>query len=286
MGRIARLGAVALLVAAFVAAGAGTALAQPPSGAPAYLRLAHLSPDTPNVDVYLASVADPAQNAVIPGVGYGAISDYRPVPAGPYTVSMRPSGAPADQPPVIATTVEAQAGAAYTVAGVGRNAELGLRVLDDQLALPPPGMVRVRVVNASPSAPAVDVALAGGPQVAGGVPFAGQTDYVTAPVGTWTLEVGAAGRPAGQLPVTFDASTVYTVLLVDRDGRLATELHRDSVGAAAVPSGAVDTGLGGLAGSGTGLWWWAGASAVFVLLALVSGTRRRNSVVHPRVKAG
>ena len=63
-----------------------------------YLRLAHLSPDTPKVDVYVASVADPARSFVVPGVGYGAVSPYQPLPAGSYVISMRGAGAPADSP--------------------------------------------------------------------------------------------------------------------------------------------------------------------------------------------
>ena len=75
-----------------------------------YLRLAHLSPDTPKVDVYVASVSDPAQSFVVPGVGYGAVSAYQPLPSGSYVISMRGAGAPADSPAVISTSVDARPG--------------------------------------------------------------------------------------------------------------------------------------------------------------------------------
>jgi len=62
---------VAALLLALVGLGApGVALAAQPEG-PAYLRLAHLSPDTPSVDVYVDSAADPSRSFVVPGVGYG-----------------------------------------------------------------------------------------------------------------------------------------------------------------------------------------------------------------------
>jgi hypothetical protein len=45
---------------------------------------------------------------------------------------MRPAGAPASSPPVISTSVDARPGAAYTVAGMGRSADLGLTVYFDR----------------------------------------------------------------------------------------------------------------------------------------------------------
>ena len=54
----------------------GAALAAPPAAAASvgYVRLAHLSPDTPPVDVYLSSVAGGAPKK-FPAVGYGTV-DY------------------------------------------------------------------------------------------------------------------------------------------------------------------------------------------------------------------
>src|SRR3712207_6768631 len=80
------------------------------------LRLAHLSPDTPAVDVYVDSVADPDSGVVLTGVGYGAVSDYQDVPPGEYTVSMREAVAEAHAPPVLFTTVAMGEASAPTVA--------------------------------------------------------------------------------------------------------------------------------------------------------------------------
>ena len=67
------------------AAVAGLALPGAAAAAPAdegsYLRLAHLSPDTPSVDVHLASVGDPSVSFVVPGVGYGTPSGWLLLPA-------------------------------------------------------------------------------------------------------------------------------------------------------------------------------------------------------------
>ena len=129
-------------VVAFVAAAAGLVLTGSPAGAvasPSYVRLAHLSPDTPKVDVYMTSYTRPDWKFLLKGVGYGAVSPYQRVQPDRYAVSMRPAGAPASSPPVLSTNLDAAAGKAYTVAGVGPYAALGLTVLNDDLTLPPSG---------------------------------------------------------------------------------------------------------------------------------------------------
>ena len=57
-----------------------------------YLRLAHLSPNTPAVDVYLYSFGDPSAMVVLHHVGYGDVSPYEAVNSGEYTVAMRAAG--------------------------------------------------------------------------------------------------------------------------------------------------------------------------------------------------
>src|SRR5690242_20202929 len=170
--RVARVIVVALLLPLAVLGIAPAAAASAPAaGPPAYLRLAHLSPDTPTVDVYVSSAADPSRSFVVKGVGYGAVSDYKPLPPDSYVISMRAAGAPAGSPPVISTSLDAKAGAAYTVAGTGRSANLGLSVLNDKLDSPPAGKASVRVINAALSTPTADVGPANGPVWAKSVAF-------------------------------------------------------------------------------------------------------------------
>jgi Domain of unknown function (DUF4397) len=218
----------------------------PAGGTPAYLRLAHLSPDTPKVDVYVDSAADPSQSFSVPGVGYGTVSDYRPMPPGDYVISMRPAGAPATTPPVISTTVSAKPGAAYTVAGTGRSADLGLSVLSDKLDMPPAGKASVRVINAALSVPTADVGPVNGPAWAQGVAFGTETDYRDCPLGNWNLKVSSGGTST-TLPLVLKENSTYTVLLVDKGNGLEPEVKQDSRGSGTVPVGGVDTGMGGAA---------------------------------------
>lgn len=245
--------AVALGGAALLGAGLTTVAASPASGAAVgYVRLAHLSPDTPAVDVYLAATGNEADPQVFEAVGYGALSEYLPLAAGRYAVSMRTAGAPQSQPPVLTTEVAVAAGAAYTVAGVGRYADLGLRVLDDDLTAPARGQAKVRVVQASVRAPVIDVAAADGPTIATGVEFATTTSYERVEPGTWQLRLMAPGGTPTTAEVTLAGGNVYSLLVLDHaDGGLTPELRVDARGGVVHPTGGVDTGAGGTAGEGT-----------------------------------
>ena len=230
------------------------------------LRLAHLSPDTPAVDVYVDSVSDPAAAVTLPGVGYGTVSDYRTVPAGTYTVSMRKAGAAADSPPVLSTTVQVPAGSARTVAGVGHFADLGLRVLDDDLTPPPADHARMRMVAAAATAPTFDVALPNGQTVAHGLSFGHTSEYVDVPAGATTLTVTPAGAAAIPLPVDVAAGSVYSVLVLDRaGGGVTVRPVLDAASMGVVPQGAVPAGEGGTASTG-----WPGTTGVAAGIAVLA----------------
>ncbi|MGY1730868.1 DUF4397 domain-containing protein [Geodermatophilus sp. SYSU D01045] len=246
MSRTSRVLAVVALTAAVAGLPAGPAAADDGG----LLRLAHLSPDTPAVDVYVDSVADPTAGQVFPAVGYGTVSDYRSVPAGTYAVSMRAAGADPESPPVLSTTVQVGADSAHTVAGVGPFADLGLEVLDDDLTPPPPGTARMRVVAAAAGAQTLDVAVPGGPSLATGLAFADTTGYVDVPAGATAVTVTPQGGQATDLPVHVDAGSVYSVLVLDRaGGGLTVRTALDAAGPGVVPTGGVEAGAGGAAGT-------------------------------------
>ena len=250
-----------------------TGAAAAPATGDGYVRLAHLSPDTPDVDVYLDSVSHTIKQQVFPGVGYGTMSPYLALPAGTYTVAMRGSGAPASSPPVLTTLVPVVAGHAYTVAGVGKHANLGLDVIPDDLSNPLDGQAMVRVIQASIKAPSLDVSIQNGGTVATNVPFAQTTSYRSVRAGSLTLEVGAAGT--GQripLTVRLQADSVYSVLVLDGPHGLTAQLRTDAVSKGPVPAGPVDTGGGGMAHRYELPAAYAGAAALAIALLLL--TRR------------
>jgi Domain of unknown function (DUF4397) len=276
---LARLAVAAALGAGSLLLSAGPASAEQPS----YVRLAHFSPDTPNVDVYLSSYSRPNWKLVIKGVGYGALSAYQKLDPGLYTVAMRSAGAAASSPPVLSTSVRAVAGGAYTVAGVGPYASLGLTVLRDDLSLPPRNEVRVRVLQASARARQVSVKAVNGPTIAEKVDFATNTDYNTVAAGTWNIQVTSLDTPslAVTMPITLDAGDVYSVLILDAArGGLKVETRTDAASGAVMPTGGVETGLGGTA-PGPGLPWLpiglAGSAALALGTAAVWSRRSRRA---------
>src|SRR5712692_8244752 len=132
-GRLARLVAVLGLAVGLLGLAIPAASASMTSG---WVRLAHLSPNAPAVDVYLYSFGNPSARLVLHHVSYGTVSPYQEVPAGDYTVSMRSAGAPATAQPLLSTGFRVSAGQAYTVAGMGPAAGLRLQVLRDTLTVP------------------------------------------------------------------------------------------------------------------------------------------------------
>ncbi|MEX5721596.1 DUF4397 domain-containing protein, partial [Geodermatophilus maliterrae] len=240
----------ALVVTALAAAVAGLPLSAATAAEGGLLRLAHLSPDTPAVDVYVDSVADPAAGQVFPGVGYGTVSEYQDVPPGTYAISMRAAGADAASPPVLSTTVQIGADSARTVAGVGPFADLGLEVLQDDLTPPPAGSSRLRVIAAAAAADTLDVAVPGGPAVATDLAFADATGYVDVPAGATSITVTPEGGQPTELPVQVAAGSVYSVLVLDTPGGgLGVQTALDAAGPGVVPAGGVEAGAGGTAAS-------------------------------------
>jgi hypothetical protein len=235
LAALAALAAVTLFASPAQAAGAG------------YVRLAHLSPDTPAVDVYLKSESGAVKAQIFRGVAYGAMSQYLRLPTGTYQVAMRKAGAPASTKPVITTEVGVANDAAYTVAGVGRFADLGLRVLKDDLNLPDPGKSKIRVIQASVKAPVLNVAGKNGKTIADGVQFATTTGYREVNPGKWSVEVEpTGGGKTSVLPCTLGAGSVYSLIVLDdKSGGLKTQLHVDAERQGTVPLGGVATGAGG-----------------------------------------
>jgi hypothetical protein len=210
-----------------------------------WIRLAHLSPNTPPVDVYLYSFGDPKAKTVLKHVGYGDVSPYMKVASSEYSVAMRAAGAKPGSPPVLSTSVHIAPGAAYTVAGLGPAKALRLAVLHDRLTTPK-GRSLVRVIQASLRDHKVTVT-AGSQVLARQLGFGNVTSYRTAHPGTWTVHVaGAAGMATA--PVTLAAGTIHTLVVLDGSGgSLMIDNLQDAAGSAIMPHGGVATGLGGTA---------------------------------------
>jgi len=276
------LAASALSVSMLAIAAPAASAAPPLSAGPGtgWLRLAHLSPNTPAVDVYLYSFANPAARVVLRHVSYGTVSPYLPVTAGQYTVAMRAAGAAATSAPVLSTAVRVRAGYAYTVAGMGPQAGLRLQVFSDLLTAPP-GRVMIRVIQASMRQHLVTVR-AGTRVLAPDLAFGSVTSYQAVDPGTLTVRaIGAAERTL--LTATWPAGSIHTLVVLDDPGHLTIVNLVDAAGSQVTPAGGPATGLGGTAprpGTSTVPWLVTAAAGVLLTLAGLARSRRAGRAAH------
>jgi Domain of unknown function (DUF4397) len=242
-----------------------------------WIRLAHLSPNTPAVDVYLYSFGNSNAQIVLHHVAYGTVSPYEAVTAGDYSVAMRSSGASPSSQPVLSTSVTVKADHAYTVAGMGPESGLRLQVLNDQLTTPS-GKSEVRVIQASLKQQTVKFTC-GGQTIVPKATFATVSSYQAIPASTWTMAaIGSGTTATGRFPMT--AGTVHTMVVLDGANGLEIVNLEDAAGAGKPPVGGVTTGFGGTAGHGPGSPApWLAIIGAGALITLTGGFRlRRNSI--------
>ena len=238
-----------------------------------WVRLAHLSPNTPAVDVYLYSFGDTSAQLVLHHVGYGAVSPYEPLAAGQYTVAMRAAGAPAASAPVLSANLTVAPGHAYTVAGMGPESGLRLQVLDDQLTTPP-GKALVRVIQASLRQHVVTVTY-GGDVLASDLAFASVSPYSAVSPATATVRVTGDGDHV-TASVTLGAGTVHTLVVLDGAKGLEIDNLLDAAGSGDPPASGASTGLGGTAPHAPpSPLPWLLAIGAGILLAIAGGARLR-----------
>jgi hypothetical protein len=263
------LAASALLLGGPVAA----ASASTTSAGTGWIRLAHLSPSTPAVDVYLYSFGNPAARIVLHHVAYGTVSPYETVTAGDYSIAMRLAGAASTSQPVLSTSVTVAAGHAYMVAALGPRSGLRIQVMDDDLTTPR-GKALVRVIAASLQQPAVSVSW-DGKVIVSKLTFAAATSYQAVSPGTEAVTVtGGSGHASST--VTLAAGSVHTLVALDGAGGLEIANLEDAAGSGQAPRGAASTGFGGTAPHGPGSPLpWLEAIAAGSLLGLTGALRLR-----------
>ena len=214
----------------------------------ANVRVAHLSPDAPAVDV-LVGADDVTKSAVLTNVSFPAVSDYLPVADGNYFIDVAATGTTA---PVIDVNDIALAGD-LTIAAVNNLASIEPIVLTDDRVISP-GKAKLRAVHASPNAPAVDIFVDG----AGLLPaltnlaFKEATGYLELDPGAYTLRIRANGSTDDVFVVedlALSADTNYSAFAIGELGSSFSVLP--AVDAVPEPS-SLSIWLAGLCG--LGLW--------------------------------
>jgi hypothetical protein len=274
-------GLTGLLAPAALAASADTSASMP--GMDGWIRLAHLSPSTPPVDVYLYSFSNPHARLVLHHVAYGTVESYTRVMPGEYTVAMRKAGSAAGSPPVLSATVRVRADRAYTVASLGHPRRVKLQVLQDRI-MAPRHKILVRVIQASLHQHRVTVT-AGHVVLASNLAFGDLSRYRVADPGTRTFRATGGSEHASR-DIRLVPDCIHTIVVLDARHSLKIDDLLDTAGAMKMPMGGVDTGLGGTAaGHGSPAEWWlaaVGAGSLLALAGTVTIRRVRHRPLHAR----
>lgn len=157
-----------------------------------YVRVMHASPDAPAVDVFVNG------QAVLTNVPFFAYSDALPLADGTYQVAISPAGKGTDYS-VLVGDLTVSGGVNITVGAVNFVKDLDAVIFDEDASPVPAGQARVRVIHASPNAPAVDIKVAGTSTAV--VAGAAYLDYATleVPAGSYAFDI----TPAGSSTVVF-----------------------------------------------------------------------------------
>ena len=165
----------------------------------------HASPDAPAVDL----LVDGAVAGT--GLAFPNNTPYLSIAAGTRNVKVNVAGTTTT---VIEADLPVTAGVSYTVFASDVVASIGAVVLTDDLTAPAAGTAHVRFVHLSPDAPAVDVAVKGGPVLFANKAFKQYTAFTPVAAGTYDLEVRLAGTTTVALPlngIALQAGKIYTV---------------------------------------------------------------------------
>jgi hypothetical protein len=191
------------------------------------VRVVHASPDAPNVDV----LVDDAP--VLSNVPFKAASDYLAVPSGSRNLKVRVAGTTTVVIDADATVTD---GGTYTVLATGPAASIAPLVLEDNLANPAAGNIKLRLVHASPTAGNVDIYVtAPGADLnavqptLSNVPFRAASPYLEVPAGTYRVRI----TPVGTKTVAIDVNNVTLA-----SGQIRTAVAVDAVGGG-TPLGAI-----------------------------------------------
>ncbi|WP_290063224.1 DUF4397 domain-containing protein [Amycolatopsis solani] len=263
------LTAAALLLVALTPVTAEAATA--PGPGVGWIRVGHLSPKVPPVDIYFAPFGQ-AEKVVIRKAGYGAVTPYSSLDPGKYTLSMRPADASSSTPPALTATIEVAERSAYSllVFANGPDGTLKGDLVTDDLTPPAAGRGRVRVVEGSAAIAPVTVAGPQGVTLAQNAAYGQTSSYVDVPEGRWPLQLsGGAVKSSADVDVKAGSST--TLLVTENAGTLKANPISDGASLPEPPKLGVETGGGGTAPSSIPLW--PALAAAGLLAALLAGRR-------------
>ncbi|NOK58512.1 MAG: hypothetical protein GFH27_549279n318 [Chloroflexi bacterium AL-W] len=199
-----------------------------PEEGEAKVRVYHFSPDAPNVDVLNGEAA------LIEDLAFPEASDTLAVPADTYDLAVTATGT--TEPVVIdLADTELMAGNIYSVFAVDELAEIRAELDVETPTVDPDPTVdnaKVRVVHASPDAPAVDVYV-DGDEVLSDVEFFTASDYLTVPAGDRLVQITVADEDPADAVIsemlTLETGAAYTVAATGLVADIAATVIEDDL---------------------------------------------------------
>ena len=197
----------------------------------------HAIADTGAVDVRVATTLTPALSAV----PYGASSGYQAISSGPIQLSVQPSPSLTSASPRSLASlngIAAAVGSTFTFVAAGRARDTvsgnaaGITAYVDDVSLPAAAQARLRIINASPDAGAVDAYVTLSGAAVGATPTFAGVDYRSAlsrtlAAGTYAIRLTPLSDGATILAtatLTLPAGGVQTIVVRGFAGSLPTGL--------------------------------------------------------------
>jgi hypothetical protein len=177
----------------------------PETNTQASVKVVHASPNAPGVDLLVDNTIA-GSNLMFP-----MNTGYLSVTSGTRSIKVNVTGTSTT---VISANLTLNPGVSYSIFAVDSVSKIAPLVLTDDLTVPAAGKAHVRFVHLSPNAPAVDVAVAGGPVLFADRAFKQSAGFTPVDAGTYNLEVRLAGTSTVVLPlngIALQAGKIYTV---------------------------------------------------------------------------
>lgn len=190
----------------------GTALADDDEET-ARLRVAHASPDAPDVDVYVDGTA------AVEGLAFRSVTDYLEVPTGDREIAVKVAGTDTTVFGPVEVELDAEDYTAVARGEVtdGADTDFTVSLFEDTNGANLDDEARVRAIHASPDAPAVDVTVNDGAvTLFEGVEFGESSGYAVVDADEYEVEIRPAGGgdPVFETTATLDAGSTYTAFAV------------------------------------------------------------------------
>jgi hypothetical protein len=171
------------------------------------LSVTHASPNAPDVDIYVDNSKVNASPLSFPNTtGY-----LKNLVSGKKNIKVNVAGTTTN---VINADITFEGNKSYSLFAIDSVSKLSTLLTVDDLTTPATGKAHVRFIHLSPDAPAVDIAVVGGPVVFPNSSFKQASAFTPLGAGTYNLEVRVAGTFTVALtlpPITLADGKIYTV---------------------------------------------------------------------------